>query len=261
LNNYTITQTNEKIRFFYLQGSLSKPTLVLFPGIGIGPMPYKKFIDLVDNSILIVDCPNVNICHHYFTDKIFLDVIYRRIIEYLKNLEVESIILFGHSFGTINVSNFIYNNLKSESVIIKKIFLVDPICFFAGFARLYASIYRYLNTPQRSITNRFCFNMLHGDIGNQYMFYRQLKPYIGTYHFSIEDDDEQEDKEKYEKIQKNTVVFVAQKDSYVNYPTLWYHLNKFFPLVTKYNYYGYHGDFIFDKNTYEIVVNHIKNMD
>ena len=214
----------------------------------------------MDNSILIVDCPNVNICHHYFTDKIFLNTIYKRTIDYLKELEVDSVILFGHSFGTINATNFIYNNLKAESITIKKIFLADPICFFAGFARLYASIYRYLNTPQRSLMNRFWFNMLHGDIGNQYMFYRQLKPYIGTYHFSIEDDDKQEDKEKYEEIQKNTVVFAAQQDSYVNYPTLWSHLNKFFPSIIKENYYGYHGDFIFNENTYERVANYIKQI-
>lgn len=258
-DKYTVTQTPENIRLYYLKKSVTKPTLVVFPGIGIGPVIYKNFINSVDCSILIVDCPNVNVCHHHFTDKILLNVIYRRTIDHLKTNNIESVILFGHSFGTINVTNFVYNNLKTEDIDIRKIFLTDPICFFAGFARLYASIYRYLNTPQRSMRDRFWFNMLHGDIGNQYMFYRQLRPYLGTYHFSIEDTDKKEDKEKYKNIQEKTVVFAAQRDSYINYPTLWSHLKKFFPYVTRENYYGYHSEFIFDKDTYGKVADYIKS--
>lgn len=259
-SGYTYTETPENIRFYRLEKDNDRPTVVVFPGIGIGPSLYKSFIDEIDNPILVVDVPNVNICRHHFTEKIFLNVIYRRVIEQLNRHGVQSVILFGHSFGTVNSTNFIYNNLRSRDTVIEKVFLADPICFFAGYARLYASIYRYLQNPQRTIVDRFTTDMMLGDIGNQYMFYRQLRPYFGTYHFSVDETDDPEEQKRYEDIQSKTVVMAAQRDSYINYPTLWSHLKKFFPKITRENYYGYHSHFVFKSEVFTRVSNYINSM-
>lgn len=259
--NFEINDTPENIRYYYCEKNTTNPTVIIFPGIGIGPILYKNFINKINNSVLIVDIPNVNICHHYFTEKVFFNIIYQRTIEKLASHNIKSIIIFGHSFGTLNSTNFIYNNLKTNDICIEKIFLADPICFFAGYARLYASIYRYLQNPQRSVTNKISYNAVLGDVGNQYMFYRQLKPYLGTYHFSIEDSDSHTDKKIYEEIQKKTTVIAAQRDSYINYPDLWAHLSKFFPYITRENYFGYHSNFIFNADVFTPVADCINNIE
>ena len=247
---FEITDTPENIRYYYKCKDATKPTVVIFPGIGIGPILYKKFINKINGSVMIVDIPNVNVCHHYFTDKVFVDIIYHRTIEQLRRHDIKSVIIFGHSFGTLNSTNFIHNNLKTHDVNIEKIFLADPICFFSGYARLYASVYRYLQNPQRTVSNRIIYDTVLGDIGNQYMFYRQLKPYLGTYYFSVEDSDSVEESNDFAEIQKKTIVMAAQRDSYINYPELWSHLAKFFPHITRENYFGYHGDFILNENVF-----------
>lgn len=261
-SGYQITTTPEDIRFFYLEQNRNRPTIVIFPGIGIGPVLYKRLADKFTNSVLIVDVPNVNICHHYYTRDIFLNKIYRRTMNHLNKLEITDIVLLGQSFGTVNTTNFIQNNLrKSEGITIKKVFLADPICFFAGFARLYASIYRYLNTPQRSMINGFLIKMLLGDIGNQYMFYRQLRPYIGTFYFNENKIESPEMNEKYVALQRKTTVFAAQRDAYIKYANLWAHLNKFFPHINKQSYYGYHSYFLYDDDVHAKIVNSVENID
>jgi len=202
--SYRSSKSN--IIYFYKENKNSNKFSLFYHGFGFGVMPYMNMLNkLSKNSTVIFPIlPNIsNIEFHSYFAKLTKNTIFpsNELLIYdfkhiIKKFNVDKINLIGHSFGSIIVS--IMMKLTDVSSKINNIVMVEPVCFFNGFPK----IFKYASKPNDDYNifiGKFIQYTVYSDIYVKAVIHRYLNgPDFWIYN--------------YDNIDKDKCLFVLSED-------------------------------------------------
>jgi hypothetical protein len=200
LSCYRFKRFDEKhcITYYRKGRDEAASTLVFFHGIGLGLVPYIRFIlSLVhrfpNRSILLFEMPFIamKLSKNYCLPKKFS----RLVFEKCQELKVKDLTLIGHSLGTIMIRwmDHYYPELVSRRV------FIDPICFALWTSDI---AYNFLYRKPAKFMQYFIKYMASTEPGIALYFRRFFIWYENTY-FS-------------ENLPENSSIYLSENDDVVN---------------------------------------------